>query len=325
MVSAENETDSAFWHEVDDLLSARAEFLPELMSENSRAADQSAYEGNLAFFRTLIELWARELQDRSFIVVSNLAAPDGLKLAYCRRGFRGYGGFASWRNFEGRIVMARVGPENPNELQWPADPEECVPLGIGFDESKFVSYVRYSLQTFLDESNIVLTPRSWEKLRHHRFAKFQSEFESLKAERDRSKAGKCLELLLDRLFTLEGLAPRGSFRIEGEEIDGSFLLDHEVYLLEAKWKRTKVTGEDLAYISEKIERKSRFTRGVLISIGEVSEGAVESLLRRPPLFFIMTGEELAEIFRTGCSLADYLRSRQRILCEEGKALRSPSQ
>ena len=51
--------------------------------------------------------------------------------------------------------------------------------------------------------------------------------------------GFAFEKFLSQAFALFGLAPRGSFRLVGEQIDGSFHLEGETYLLEAKWQGQK--------------------------------------------------------------------------------------
>ena len=47
--------------------------------------------------------------------------------------------------------------------------------------------------------------------------------------------GLRFKIFLSDVFAAFGLAPRGSFRIVGEQIDGSFRLHTETYLVEAKW------------------------------------------------------------------------------------------
>lgn len=49
------------------------------------------------------------------------------------------------------------------------------------------------------------------------------------------KRGFAFEKFLEGLFAAYGLSPKPSFRLTGEQIDGSFALNHETYLLEAKW------------------------------------------------------------------------------------------
>jgi hypothetical protein len=51
--------------------------------------------------------------------------------------------------------------------------------------------------------------------------------------------GLRFERFLSKLFAAYQLAPRGAFRLVGEQIDGSFLLHAETYLLEAKWRGLK--------------------------------------------------------------------------------------
>ena len=46
------------------------------------------------------------------------------------------------------------------------------------------------------------------------------------------------EKYLKRLFDAFGLEAHSAFSLTGEQIDGSFLLGSETYLLEAKWHST---------------------------------------------------------------------------------------
>ena len=52
---------------------------------------------------------------------------------------------------------------------------------------------------------------------------------------DPQARGLRFEGFLNELFAGFGLAPRGSFRLVGEQIDGSFKLHGQTYLVEAKW------------------------------------------------------------------------------------------
>jgi hypothetical protein len=57
--------------------------------------------------------------------------------------------------------------------------------------------------------------------------------------------GYAFEKFLDTLFAVSGLSPRKSFRLIGEQIDGSFQLDHTTYLVEAKWQEELTGNRDL--------------------------------------------------------------------------------
>jgi len=87
---------------------------------------------------------------------------------------------------------------------------------------------------------------------------------------DRQAAGLALETILNELFTLFELEPQQPFRVVGEQIDGSFCLDHEVYIVEAKWEKQPLDEQPLLVFRGKVEGKSQFTRGVFISLSGVS-------------------------------------------------------
>jgi hypothetical protein len=150
-------------------------------------------------------------------------------------------------------------------------------------------------------------------------ALLKEEFCQLTAATDRNKAGLALEGLLNRLFALFDLQPRQPFRIVGEQIDGSFLLDGHVYLLESKWEKDPLPEADLLVFRGKIEAKSTFTRGVLIALNDVSTQARYAITQgKAPSFFVMNGYDLMMILSEAISLTEFLRKRVRLLAEEGR-------
>src|SRR5260370_17053726 len=98
----------------------------------------------------------------------------------------------------------------------------------------------------------------------------KEDFVQLAADRDRNRAGLALEKLLNRLFEIFELRPRQPFRILGEQIDGSFELEGQIYLLESKWEEHALPEADLLIFRGKIEGKSTFTRGVFIALNATS-------------------------------------------------------
>jgi hypothetical protein len=121
----------------------------------------------------------------------------------------------------------------------------------------------------------------------------REEFVRLSAEKDRSKAGLALEPFLNRLFDLYQLRPRQPFRVVGEQIDGSFELDGQIYLLELKWEKDALPEADLLVFRGKIEGKSTFTRGVFIALNDISSPARDAITRgKSPSFFVMNGPTL---------------------------------
>lgn len=146
----------------------------------------------------------------------------------------------------------------------------------------------------------------------------KEEFLQLAAEPDRNRAGLALEKLLNQLFGTFDLRPRQPFRVVGEQIDGSFELEGQIYLLESKWEKDALPEADLLIFRGKIEGKSTFTRGVFIALNDVSTPAREAITRgKAPSFFVMNGHDLMMILSEAISLTDFLRKRVRLLAEEG--------
>ncbi len=146
----------------------------------------------------------------------------------------------------------------------------------------------------------------------------KEDFIRLAAERDRNSAGLALERLLNRLFEIFELQPRQPFRVIREQIDGSFELDGQVYLLESKWEKHALPEADLLIFRGKIEGKSTFTRGVFIALNDVSLPARDAITRgKAPSFFVMNGHDLMMILSEAISLTNFLRKRVRLLAEEG--------
>jgi hypothetical protein len=144
-------------------------------------------------------------------------------------------------------------------------------------------------------------------------------FFQLAIDNDRNRAGLALEELLNQLFELFELQPRQPFRVVGEQIDGSFQLDGQIYLIESKWENHPLPEADLLVFRGKIEAKSTFTRGVMIALNDVSRQARDAITRgKAPCFFVMNGHDLTMILSGTIGLPDYLRKRVRLLAEEGR-------
>lgn len=150
-------------------------------------------------------------------------------------------------------------------------------------------------------------------------SELRQELSDLATEKDRSKAGFALEKLLHRLFVLFELHPRQPFRVVGEQIDGSFQLDGHIYLLELKWERNPLPEADLLVFAGKVEKKSTFTRGVFIALNGISDQARQGITQgKAPSFFIMDGHDLMMVLSEAITLPEFLRSRVRLLAEEGR-------
>lgn len=77
--------------------------------------------------------------------------------------------------------------------------------------------------------------------------------------------GYAFEVWLRDAFNFYGLEAREPFRNKGEQIDGSFVLQGETYLLEAKWESAKTSAADLHAFQGKLEQKAAWARGLFVS------------------------------------------------------------
>ena len=85
--------------------------------------------------------------------------------------------------------------------------------------------------------------------------------------------GYAFERFLKAMFDVYGMSARASFRLVGEQIDGSFVLGEQTYLLEARWRNARVGVETLRAFNAKVEDKARWSRGLIISqSGFTTEG-----------------------------------------------------
>ena len=130
--------------------------------------------------------------------------------------------------------------------------------------------------------------------------------------------GFAFEKYLQKLFEVFDLEPRGSFKILGEQIDGSFVLHNEIYLMEAKWTKLKTDKADLVNFNEKVSSKSGFTRGLFISFSGYSDEALATFANgRSVRIVLMTVQELAIALSQKLDFAKVLSNKVRALAEEG--------
>lgn len=137
---------------------------------------------------------------------------------------------------------------------------------------------------------------------------------------NRQKAGYEFEAFLNEFFELEGLSPRKAFTISPqlEQIDGSFSLDNETYIVEAKWHSKQIGREPLSAFRDVITGKTHITRGVFISISGCTPNAIEALTRgKQPVFFILDGYHFMVGLQGNIPLTELLRRYVRRFAEEG--------
>lgn len=110
-----------------------------------------------------------------------------------------------------------------------------------------------------------------------RYSELCDETKYTTAQRKRIR-GKEFEYLLRDLLEIENLEPKGSFRPDGEEMDGSFLFNQRTYLLEAKWQANALSASSIYQFKGKVDGKLVGTIGIFISMSGFSPDCVDALM-----------------------------------------------
>jgi restriction endonuclease Mrr len=135
---------------------------------------------------------------------------------------------------------------------------------------------------------------------------------------DPQPRGYAYERFLKDLFDAYGLVGRASFRLVGEQIDGSFDLLGDTYLLEAKWKGLVTGASDLRAFNAKLEDKSAWTRGLFVSESGFSQDGLIAFGRGKRVV-CMDGLDLHDMLDECLSLIEVLSKKSRHLAETGEA------
>ena len=147
--------------------------------------------------------------------------------------------------------------------------------------------------------------------------KLKAEFYLLTASDNPQERGFRLEKVLKGLFDLFDLDPKASFRIMGEQIDGSFSFEGTDYLIEAKWQQEPVAAKDLDGMASKLSRKLDNTLGLFLSINGFSEDAVKTHSSGRRLVILMDGSDLMAVLEGRIDLVQLLLRKRRKASETG--------
>ena len=131
--------------------------------------------------------------------------------------------------------------------------------------------------------------------------------------------GYAFEKFLKEMFDAYGLSARASFRLVGEQIDGSFVLRGDTYLLEAKWTNNPVDLTTLRAFNAKVEAKASWSRGLLISYSGFSSGGLRAFGSGHSVI-CMDGRDLHAVLSRRLDFEAVLGMKARLAAETGKPL-----
>lgn len=129
--------------------------------------------------------------------------------------------------------------------------------------------------------------------------------------------GYRFEAFLKSLFDTFGMKARDPFRNRGEQIDGSFVLDNETYLLEAKWQNGLTGNADLHVFHGKLEQKAAWARGLFVSYSGFTEDGLDAFGRGKRLV-CMDGFDIHEALRRQIPVNHVVEQKVRRAAETGR-------
>lgn len=131
--------------------------------------------------------------------------------------------------------------------------------------------------------------------------------------------GFAFEKFLNELFAAYNLDPRRSFRIVGEQIDGSFQIETDVYLVEAKWHDKQIDQSELLIFHGKVQGKSAWARGLFVSYsGFTPDGLTAYSKGRSTNIIGMDSQDLFHILSGEMSLIEAINRKARRAAETGE-------
>ena len=130
------------------------------------------------------------------------------------------------------------------------------------------------------------------------------------------ECGYRFERFLHALFAAHHLRPREPFRNRGEQMDGSFVLGSDTYLVEAKWVHQQIGVAELFAFEGKLLDKPPWARGLFVSWSGFSE---DGLYRfgKAKRTVCMSGQDLYELLDRRLPLDHVIDKKVRRAVETG--------
>jgi hypothetical protein len=145
----------------------------------------------------------------------------------------------------------------------------------------------------------------------------KTKFFEIAANSNPQQKGFQFEKFLNELFMFFDLDPKSSFKIVGEQIDGSFTFDNTDYLLEAKWQEQEIRASDLYTFGGKIQGKLKNTLGLFVSLGPYSKECTETQNPSTKAMILMDGMDLMQVLEGRIRLNELILIKRRHASQTG--------
>ena len=152
---------------------------------------------------------------------------------------------------------------------------------------------------------------------HQRLDELKQKFFEIAVSDNHQYRGIQLEKFLNELFIFFDLDPKSSFKITGEQIDGSFTFDTSDYLLEAKWQKKLINAQDLYCFGGKIQGKLKNTLGLYVSLDGYSSECMKTENASVKAIILLDGQDLIQVLEGRIKLTDMLYLKRRHAAQTG--------
>lgn len=150
-------------------------------------------------------------------------------------------------------------------------------------------------------------------------AKLSAKYNELQRMEMRKKIVAYREFL-NELFSVYDFSAKNVFYVEGDEINGTFEMEGQVYVLSARCGPEQCRHEDLLVFNAKIEAKSTWARGIFISdAGFTQEGLATFAQGKRTSIICMDGGDLRLVLHSGLSLAEAIKRKARRAVETNRS------
>lgn len=156
-------------------------------------------------------------------------------------------------------------------------------------------------------------------------SKLKSEFSEITQMANAQSRGYAFEKFLTKLFHTFDVTARGSYKINGEQIDGAFTLDNMDYLLEAKWQSEPIDSPDVTVFSDKVDNKLDNTLGLLVSMNGFTERAISNNHKHRPNVLLLDGGDLAAVLERAIDLPELISKKKIHAAQTGEIMVSAVQ
>ena len=170
------------------------------------------------------------------------------------------------------------------------------------------------LKQMIEARNAATNSRRSDNVKDQNKRKAQADLSSLHAEFQRlfgtsmsvQERGRLFEKFLKDIFERNAIKMGDPFRLDGEQIDGTFKFEGENYIVEAKWHDQSTSTGDLYKFAYKVDGKMH-GRGLFISVNGFSNESIRANVHGKHIkTILMDGEDISHVLEGRINLQSLL-------------------